>query len=66
VIELWRDHSLTITCWVIGVLFMVLAWMFDEGKMFDTLLTIGGGVLTVALFYTLAGPLHERNKPEEE
>jgi hypothetical protein len=60
----WRDHSLTILCFVGGVIGIALAWCFDAGKLFDTVLGLGQGLLTVALFYSLAGSFRERNKPE--
>ena len=64
-LKLWRDHSLTITCWVAGIGGLALAWCFDrDTRWWDTILGLGHGLLTVALFYTLAGPLRERNKPE--
>ena len=65
-IALWRDHSLTIVCAASGVALTLLAWCFDEGRLFDTILGLSMGLLTVALFYSLAGALTEKNKPEEE
>ena len=64
--RLWRNHSLTIVCWLTGAAGTVLAWCFDEGRLFDTILGLSMGLVTVALFYSLAGALTEKNKPEEE
>jgi hypothetical protein len=63
--KLWRNHSLTLVCWIGGFVSTGVAWTFEAGPAFDTFLGFGQGMLTVALFYTLAGPLRERNKPEE-
>ena len=64
--RLWRDHSLTIVCLVVGVIGSMAAWiLFDEGKAFDTLLGVSIGIFTVGLFYLMAGPLREKNKPEK-
>ncbi len=63
--QLWRDHSLSIVLVLSGAGFCVLAWMLEPGKVFDTLLTLGGGLLTVAVFYIAAGSLREKNKPED-
>ena len=62
--KLWRDHSLTILCGGAGCAGIAIAWLFDEGRLFDTWLGLGHGLLTVALFYALAGAFRERNKPE--
>ena len=65
-VSLWRDHSLTITCFALGTLFTLIGWAFhDEGKAFDTWLSYGVGLSTVALFYTLSGYFREKNKPED-
>ena len=64
--KLWRDHSLTIVLWSFGLVCTATAFCFDEGKVFDLFLGLGLGVITVALFNTLSGPLRERNKPEEK
>ena len=66
-IALLRNHSLTIVCYMIGAALVGIAWLlFDEGtKAFDTLLGVGLGLATVALFYSLAGFFRERNKPED-
>ena len=64
VVRYWRDHSLTIVLWSVGLLFLAAAFCFEPGQVFDFLLGLGHGAITVALFNTLAGPLRERNKPE--
>ena len=63
--RLWRDHSLTISAWSLGILAVAYAFRLEPGQWFDLWLTLGGGLLTVALFYTMAGSLRERNKPED-
>jgi hypothetical protein len=66
VLQFWRDHSLTITCWGGGATVMGLALLFDrDTKLWDVAVELAGGMLTVALFNSLAGPLKEKNKPEE-
>jgi hypothetical protein len=60
----WQDHSLSITCLVLGITFTVIAWQFEE-KLWDTLSGLGLAFLTVAIYGLLQGPLVERNKPEE-
>ena len=62
----WRDHSLTVVLWGFGLSFMAAAFLFEPGRVFDLMLGLGHGAITVALFNTLAGPLRERNKPELE
>jgi hypothetical protein len=37
----------------------------QHSRWFDLWLSLGAGILTVALFYSLAGPLRERNRPED-
>jgi hypothetical protein len=60
-----RDHSLSITCLVMGVVCIMIAWpQYEEGRGWDLWLGFGHGFLTVALFGLLSGPLRERNKPE--
>lgn len=61
-----RNHSLSIVLGVSGTVLTAGAWLLDEGKGFDTVLTLGGGVLTVALYNLLAGPLKETNRPEAD
>lgn len=61
---MWRNHSLTIVLWAVGTALVTFAFGFEPGRVFDLLLTMGGGALTVALFNTLAGSFTERNKPE--
>lgn len=64
--RIWRDHSLTIICLIVGSIGTVAAWsLFDEGKAFDTLLGLSLGFITVGLFYLMAGPFREKNKPED-
>jgi hypothetical protein len=65
-LKLWRDHSLTIVCWISGAVAMALALLLEhDSKQWDVAVGLAHGLLTVALFYTLAGTLTERNKPEE-
>jgi hypothetical protein len=64
--RLWRDHSLTIILWAIGLTLTALAFFWEPGSWgWDLFMTFGGGCSTVALFYSLAGCFRERNKPEE-
>ena len=63
--RLWREHSLTIVLWAIGIPLTAAAWLLEPGKGFDTILSLGAGVLTVALFYTASNFLREVAKPEE-
>jgi len=65
VVQVWRDHSLSIVLLGSGTALCLMAWACEPGKLFDTLLTFGGGLLTVGVFYLAAGPLHEENRPEE-
>jgi thiol:disulfide interchange protein len=69
VIWLWRNHSLTIVLTGLGLFLTVLAlyfvWPLEPDRWFDILSGFGSGVLTVALFNWLSGPLREKNKPEE-
>jgi hypothetical protein len=67
VLQFWRDHSLTITCWSSGAVVMTAAVLLLEHdtKGWDITVGLAHGLLTVALFYSLAGPLTEKNKPEE-
>jgi hypothetical protein len=51
--------------WALGLAFLILAFRFEPGRVFDLFLGLGLGLLTVALFNTLSGPLRERNKPEK-
>jgi polyferredoxin len=62
--RLWRDHSLTIILGAAGVALLLWAFQHEPGNWFDLWMTLGGGLLTVALFYAAAGFLRERNKPE--
>jgi len=64
-LALWRDHSLTIILSAIGVALTGIAFMHEEGKLFDLWLGLGAGTLTVALFYFLAQFLREKAKPED-
>ena len=64
-IQLLRDHSLSLTCLTLGTLCIVMAWPYYElSRWWDVWLGFGHGFLTVALFNLLSGPLRERNKPE--
>lgn len=64
-LKYWYNHSLTIVMWVLGIIMTTIAFAFDAGRIFDLLLGLGGALITVALFYTLSGPLRESNKPED-
>jgi hypothetical protein len=61
----WRDHSLTIILTAVGAILTGIAFMYEEGKLFDLWLSLGAGTLTVALFYFLAQFLREKAKPED-
>lgn len=65
----WRDHSLTIIVWAIGIGLtgwaIWLIWPLEPKDWFDVLTGLGAGVLTVALFNVLSGPFREVNKPDE-
>jgi hypothetical protein len=63
--RLWLDHSLTIVLSVLGAVVTGVAWALEAGKAFDTLLGLGQGLLTVALFYFAANYLREKAKPED-
>jgi zinc transporter ZupT len=67
--RLWRNHSLTIVLTALGIALTALAlcfvWPLEADRWFDILSGFGSGVLTVALFNWLSGPLREANKPEE-
>jgi hypothetical protein len=64
-LELWRDHSLTITLLALGTVIVGLSQLLPEGKGFDTVLGIGHGALTGGLLFWLQGPLREVKKPED-
>jgi hypothetical protein len=66
VFSYWRNHSLTIVLWLVGISLTGIAFLFGSGRIFDLLLGLGGALITVALFGTLSGPLRERNKPGDE
>lgn len=42
-----------------------MAWLFDPGKAFDTLLGLGAGCATAAVINALSGSFREKNKPEK-
>jgi len=67
--RLWLRHSLTFYSFALGVgLFawgISYVWPLDEERLFDIFSGLGVGLLTVALFYTLAGVSRETNKPED-
>ena len=62
--RIWRDHSLSIVILALGTLAIGIALMFESGKIFDSIIGIGHGLLTVGLINILSGKLRERNKPE--
>jgi thiol:disulfide interchange protein len=66
--RIWRNHSLTIVLTVLGcgltALAIWLVWPLELDRWFDILSGLGAGLLTVALFNLLSGPLREKNKPE--
>jgi hypothetical protein len=68
-LQLWRDHSLTIVLTALGIVLtlvsLLFVWPLDPDRWFDIFAGLGSGVLTVALFNWLSGPLRERNKPEK-
>ena len=61
----WANHSLTIVLGIAGVLLIVIGMCLEPGKVFDLLLSLGAGLLTVVAFNLCAGKLREINKPEE-
>jgi len=64
-LKLWTDHSLTIVMTIVGSILIWIAFLYDEGQVFDLWLGLGCGVLTVALFYFLSQFLREKAKPED-
>jgi hypothetical protein len=63
--RLWENHSLTIVLALLGVMFIGIAIPLREGTWFDIIVGFGHGCGAVALYNWLAGPLKERNKPED-
>jgi hypothetical protein len=49
----------------IGLAIMVASYPLREGWAFDLISMIGGGLFTAGAFGLMAGPLRERNRPEE-
>lgn len=64
-IQLWRDHSLTIVLTAIGLGLLALAAWLEEGTWFDIVVGLGHGAVAVAMVNVLATRLRERNKPED-
>ncbi len=62
-----EDHSLTTFLTLLGIELILSAWWFTprEGGHWDVLSGLGIGVLTGALINWSAGPLKEKNKPED-
>jgi len=67
--RLWRNHSLTIYSFALGVVLFArgisYVWPLDEERLFDIFTSLGVGLLTIAILYTLAGVSRETNKPED-
>jgi hypothetical protein len=63
--KVWENHSLTIVLALLGVMFIGIAIPLREGTWFDIIVGFGHGCGAVALYNWLAGPLKERNKPED-
>jgi hypothetical protein len=65
--KFWRDHSLTIVLGILGTIGILVAFTYEssEARMFDLWLSLGSGVLTVALFYFLSQFFREKAKPED-
>lgn len=61
----WRDHSLSLTFAIAGIIAIALALPLPEGKAFDILSGLGLGALMIGVLNLLAGPLREKNKPEK-
>jgi len=63
----WRDHSLTLVLGALGAIMLGVAFTFEshEARLFDLWLSLGSGVLTVALFYFLSQFFREKAKPED-
>lgn len=61
----WRDHSLSITLLGVGSAVTAACIPLGEGTAFDLISGVGVAFLTGGLQGLLAGPLRERNKPEE-
>jgi zinc transporter ZupT len=68
--RIWRNHSLTVVLTAMGIGLTALAlcfvWPLEPDRWFDIFSGFGSGVLTVALFNWLSGPLVEKNAPEED
>lgn len=62
---MWRNHSHSIVCFGLGTMIIAASLLLPEGKAFDTVSQLGGGLMAAALVNFLAGPLRETNKPEE-
>jgi hypothetical protein len=63
--RLWRDHSLTIVLLTLGILVTAGAWLLEEGKGFDTVISVGTALLTGGVIFLFSGPFRERNRPEK-
>ena len=65
-IQLWRDHSLTIVLVVIGVACLGIAlWHDRDHRGWDIWLGLFHAAVGIALLNLLAGPFRERNKPDQ-
>ena len=61
----WRDHSLTIVLGTLGIACTALAFLFEEGKLFDLVLGIGQSILTTGAVFFLSQYFRETTKPED-
>lgn len=64
-VRLWRDHSLTIVLAGLGAVTLTPLWGLTPGKAWDILCGFGTGFLALAIYNVAAGPLRERNRPED-
>lgn len=63
--RLWRDHSLTVTLAALGSILLGASLLLPGANWWDVLSGLALALLAGALVNGLAGPLHERNRPEE-
>ena len=61
----WKDHSLSLTFVLLGLVIVGGCIPLEEGTWFDLISGIGSAFFTTGLYGIASGPLVEKNKPEQ-